>query len=438
MKCALSVVAGLAVACPVLGQTTLYLTRTVDISAACNVNDPSTYVGSNPSAIALIGNRLFVAGFNNAGNAIPKQVVYFDNVLQSPTGPTAVDGAAVAIPNFRGYTGFAFRNGSGLVAAYDNGNLAAGQIRLINDALGVPSLGVQSPGLMRGGAGPAWDSGFDGNGYEANYNGAGSPALAAVTAHVDFGQAAGIRVGPLGLNPATLNADVGESVYVYQDPAGHNLRLDFAGISGTFWRDLDVHPTNGTMVARANNDLVIGTRPSNNGNFAQQILVDGGDAPFVVGQNVSILWGAPGGDAIIYTDRTDSASTSQSFLNAVKMVNMDGTPRTVSFKNLDGSDAVFPLGNAYYDLFWDGANGVLAVCDFFNRNVYVFSHTPPEPECPADFNGDEFVDFFDLDAFIECFEGGACPDGKTADFNGDEFIDFFDLDAFVEAFETGC
>ncbi|QOJ00348.1 MAG: right-handed parallel beta-helix repeat-containing protein [Phycisphaeraceae bacterium] len=58
--------------------------------------------------------------------------------------------------------------------------------------------------------------------------------------------------------------------------------------------------------------------------------------------------------------------------------------------------------------------------------------------CAADFNNDGFVDFFDLDAYIECFEGGACPSGRDADFNSDGFIDFFDLDAFVEAFETGC
>ncbi|QOI99123.1 MAG: hypothetical protein HRU70_00905 [Phycisphaeraceae bacterium] len=63
--------------------------------------------------------------------------------------------------------------------------------------------------------------------------------------------------------------------------------------------------------------------------------------------------------------------------------------------------------------------------------------TPP-PECPADFNGDGFLDFFDLDAYVECFEGLGCPDGKNADFNGDGFLDFFDLDAYVLAFEEGC
>jgi len=58
--------------------------------------------------------------------------------------------------------------------------------------------------------------------------------------------------------------------------------------------------------------------------------------------------------------------------------------------------------------------------------------------CAADFNGDGFTDFFDFDDFVLCFEGGACPPGKSADFNGDGFSDFFDFDDFVLAFETGC
>jgi hypothetical protein len=58
--------------------------------------------------------------------------------------------------------------------------------------------------------------------------------------------------------------------------------------------------------------------------------------------------------------------------------------------------------------------------------------------CEADFNGDNFVDFFDYDDFVNCFETATCPAGRTADFNGDDFVDFFDYDAFVVAFETGC
>jgi hypothetical protein len=57
---------------------------------------------------------------------------------------------------------------------------------------------------------------------------------------------------------------------------------------------------------------------------------------------------------------------------------------------------------------------------------------------PADFNGDGFVDFFDYDDFVACYEGLACPPGKNADYNGDGFEDFFDYDEFVLSYEQGC
>lgn len=60
------------------------------------------------------------------------------------------------------------------------------------------------------------------------------------------------------------------------------------------------------------------------------------------------------------------------------------------------------------------------------------------PHCHADFNGDGFLDGFDYDEFVQCFEGGTCPSGRTADFNEDGFADGFDYDEFVAAFEMGC
>jgi hypothetical protein len=57
--------------------------------------------------------------------------------------------------------------------------------------------------------------------------------------------------------------------------------------------------------------------------------------------------------------------------------------------------------------------------------------------CAADFNCDGFLDFFDYDDFVTCFETGSCGLGSP-DFNGDGFVDFFDYDEFVLAFETGC
>ncbi len=61
--------------------------------------------------------------------------------------------------------------------------------------------------------------------------------------------------------------------------------------------------------------------------------------------------------------------------------------------------------------------------------------------CRADFNNDGFTDFFDFDAFVECFSAGSCPvtlPARTADFNNDGFADFFDFDDFVGAFESGA
>lgn len=58
--------------------------------------------------------------------------------------------------------------------------------------------------------------------------------------------------------------------------------------------------------------------------------------------------------------------------------------------------------------------------------------------CPPDFDGDGFLDLFDFDAFVTCFEGGPCTPDRTADYDGDGFVDLFDYDGFVIDFEAGC
>lgn len=54
--------------------------------------------------------------------------------------------------------------------------------------------------------------------------------------------------------------------------------------------------------------------------------------------------------------------------------------------------------------------------------------------CPADFNGDTILDFFDVLAFLQAFTAGE-PEG---DFNNDTIHDFFDVLAFLAAFTAGC
>jgi hypothetical protein len=73
-------------------------------------------------------------------------------------------------------------------------------------------------------------------------------------------------------------------------------------------------------------------------------------------------------------------------------------------------------------------------CAFTNGCGTVVSAPAELAFCPADFNRDGFLDFFDYDDFVEAFESG----DTRADFNRDGFLDFFDYDAFVLAFESGC
>jgi len=88
-------------------------------------------------------------------------------------------------------------------------------------------------------------------------------------------------------------------------------------------------------------------------------------------------------------------------------------------QNLDGElSSILPSGN--------GTPGGSAVLNF----SIAF--------CPGDFNRDGFVDGFDYDDFVACFEGAGCPVGTTADFNQDGFADGFDYDDFVAAFEASC
>ena len=77
-----------------------------------------------------------------------------------------------------------------------------------------------------------------------------------------------------------------------------------------------------------------------------------------------------------------------------------------------------------------GFNGAVSVIE----NQVVTTTLIKTGDCPPDFNGDGFLDFFDFNDFVTAFEDGD-PD---ADYNGDGFVDFFDFNDFVYGFEAGC
>lgn len=123
------------------------------------------------------------------------------------------------------------------------------------------------------------------------------------------------------------------------------------------------------------------------------------------------------------------------------------TPTVGSGRDYAGQEGSLPAGVYYVGVTGFGSTVVgagawaIGTAHELSGTLTVRLHTNAvytPPGCEADFNDDGFVDFFDFDDFVVCFEGGACPPGKSADFNEDGFTDFFDYDDFVLAFETGC
>ncbi|MFT5424919.1 MAG: polyhydroxybutyrate depolymerase [Phycisphaerales bacterium] len=66
---------------------------------------------------------------------------------------------------------------------------------------------------------------------------------------------------------------------------------------------------------------------------------------------------------------------------------------------------------------------------------WMLSHRKPGPEaCPADMNGDGFLDNGDIGVFVNLFLAG----DLAADLNGDGILDNGDIGAFVALFLAGC
>jgi len=426
---ALSVIAILACAAGSASAVDLKLKSDQDLFSLSSSNTSSFWIGNNPSACALIGDNLFVAGLAN-GPATTGYIVKIESIFGTRSF-RQVPASASAIPSSRGFTGMSIDakyDNSGaltsarLLAAWDDGSAGtATSLRMYDIGTQLnPILLKASPAgdAIRGSAGPAWDHGVDGAGYALPGGGTGPvPVQIAWTAD---------SAGPIGLDPATLSFALGATVY---EPSTTGPTIS-GGMGSTLWRDIDINPKNGRIFARAGNMSTIYTRTTNSSGTS--VLVGTANGAFVAGQNGIIMNFKDGSEVIVYNDRP-SNSAGQTF-SAIKFINPNGTPATLNLQNADGTPFTQPAaGVGYWDFSWDAQNERLAILDFSNRRCYIFE-VPQAPVCRADFNNDGFLDFTDFDAFVVSFELGEA----AADFNQDGFLDFTDFDEFVGAFETGC
>ncbi len=66
--------------------------------------------------------------------------------------------------------------------------------------------------------------------------------------------------------------------------------------------------------------------------------------------------------------------------------------------------------------------------------LYIGYYQDGPAPCPADLNGDEMLNFFDVSAFLSAYNSM----DPIADFTGDGMFNFFDVSAFLSAYNAGC
>jgi hypothetical protein len=442
-----------------------YLENTQDVGILCDyVNTPGFFIGNNPSVIALDGDRLFVAGYNNSGAAANLKLVKIESIFGTRafrlfnlnTDPAGTPIYDINIPAQRSFYGMTYSAGAGVLVSYDSGGVgSAGAYRLFDvDSQLNPILVTTSPsGLSaRGGAGSAWDYGFDGLGFDYNGDGTKDGPLAAI---MDFASyPGGVQAkGPFGilaresapgagdgLNMFAGRKYDGNSVDALSNSAAPIMNgFDATGnkVQGTIWRDIDIHPTNGNVACRASNDVVIGVRNASNG-LSSLALVDNSGAAgtgdpyaFQIMQRCEWITGGAS-DFVIYN--LYGAAANSPISTWAKGASVSGAPVALGFFNSDGTEFTATSPSGLMDFSWDAANQRLAICDFAARKVYIFGVNPPAPACAwagdgcyADYTNDGGIDGDDVIAFFSAWDAADnCADvDASGGVDGDDVITFF-------------
>jgi hypothetical protein len=455
----LALLAAAGLAAPAVAQPSLYLIKVSNLDPYANATNPF-YVGSNPRGGVLVRQTfnvdgvdqniesLFITGFNNTGATVTTNVVKIEDVLEQygPRASLIVPNSTEAIPAFRGYTGMDYRKPAGnadvdggLVVNWENvGSFGPTQARIFDvDSQHNPILLTSSPNgtSFRGTAGSGWDMGFGGQGFTVGAN-AGRPVVAILDFTSD-------TKGPFGANPNTLDGSVGTEIYnsvggggILPGPVLNTADPFGFTVGGTIWRDIDIHPDTGMVVARSFNDVVIANRNADNTAQIVKVIDGPSDLPannpgFQVAQECAIMHGFYGGDLIAWNSRVNS-NAGQPLGASLRFADPSGNPVTVQLLDPDTDLPTTELpadGNGMLGIFWD--RGMLVVVDGSSgvaKAAYIFK------QCLADVNSDGIVDLADFFDFFNGFDLTTAP----ADINLDGSIDLIDFFLFLNKFDQSC
>jgi hypothetical protein len=307
----------------------------IDLTSTAAAANPE-FIGTNPSAVAWDGTRLFVSGNNNSGGAQAQNyncsIVEILNPLSGTPGYGPVFGTIDTPPVGRGYLGLDIQ-GNRIAAAYDPG-AAHPQGIAAYDLAGTPLWAKNA----RGGSGVGFDPGA-------------------------LGTAAGRGVGwtTFGSTSRALQDAVsGADVYT----TTNGMSID-AG-EGTFWRDIDFDDATGDVWLREGNNVIHAVRSGPNLTARSVVVYDANpDADFVIQQNVAFC-GTPTGAFVIYNDRA-FGSSNQGFFQTVIAIRPDGSPLVPDWGAFNPQP-----GTAAYDFSYDAGSNTLAILDSGNRMVHLF------------------------------------------------------------------
>ncbi|MFM7245100.1 MAG: hypothetical protein ACKO40_13135 [Planctomycetaceae bacterium] len=364
-------------------QIGLYELARFDLSLTANPSG-GAFIGGNPVAVGYNGSKLYVAGLNSGTTTANVSIVEITNASATglnitPTYSTPFGSLSTVGSASRGYTGLAM-NGSRLAAGYDSGTNTPTAFQMFDAvtnsfvwSLANSGTNTANIGTTRGYGGPDFDPGYLG------VSGSGG-GLAWVT------QGQGRRF----LNDLVTGTAIYTTTANVPAGAAQGMIINTNPVSTT-WRDIAFDPATGNMYTRVNNDVSRTNRTGSNTNVSltgtagqSTLIVNLTDAN-QVGSNLgymnSIVSSTSGsfsnayaGDALIFNDR--SLAGTQNWTDVIKIATTSGTTIAPSWTFLTGTT---PTGGTIYDFEWDSASQTLAVVDYTNRNVSIFSTAVPEP-----------------------------------------------------------
>jgi len=377
-------------AAPVHAQIGLYEVARFDLGATSSSTN-AAFIGSNPAAVAWNGSRLWVAGYNGSGVTGSTSIVEITNATQqgfvNPTYSTPF-GTVPSVPTTRGYTGLAI-SGTLIGASLDLGSNSSAGIQGFSTAnqklwdLSASGTSTSNIGNTRGYAGPAFDPGYQGN-----------PAQGGGLAWVTQGQ------GRRFLNDSVSGSSIYTTTANVPPGAQQGMIINTSAVapnggSSTTWRDIAFDPATGDLYTRNNNRVTRTNRtgantvvsPSGTAGQSDVIWLTGTVGSNNIGTNLGYMNAVTSGtfnafvnnyagDLLVFNDRASTAA-GQSPLSVIKFITTSGSAIAPTWTFLNGSTPA--NGTAFYDFSWDASTQTLAVMDFANRGVSIFSTAVPEP-----------------------------------------------------------